>query len=265
MLELIFRDVTANFKWIDILDIFISFVIIYQLLSLIKGTRAVQVLTGLLLVGLIYILSVTLGLSTVNEILSRFFNYLFIIIIIIFQDDIRKMFARMGKTPFFGMRASEKNDEELVEQLVRSAVALSRKRIGALIVLERAMGLSDSIEIGVRLDSSVNSELMLSIFSTESPIHDGAVVIRDGRVVAAGCFLPLTRNANVDKALGTRHRAAIGLTENTDSVVIVVSEEQREISIAKDGELIRELDSPALRKHLNDILGVREVVSDAAN
>jgi diadenylate cyclase len=263
VVELIFRDITANFKWFDVLDIAIAFFIIYQLLSLIKGTRVLQVLTGLVLVGLLYVVSVTLGLSTVNEMLSRFFNYLFIIIIIVFQDDIRKMLAKMGKTPFFGMKISQKSDEELVEQLVKSAVALSRKRIGALMVLERAIGLSDSIEVGVKLDTNVNSELMLSIFSTESPIHDGAVVIKEGRVTAAGCFLPLTRNTNVEKSLGTRHRAAIGLTENTDAVVIVVSEEQREISIAKDGELIRELDSPALRKHLNDILGVKGVSTDA--
>ena len=263
MLELIFKDVVANFRWLDVLDIFLAFLIIYQLLALMKGTRALQVLTGLVIVGLLYIISVTMGLATVNEILSRFFNYLFIIIIIIFQDDIRKMLAKMGKTPFFGLKAVQKQDEELVEQLVRSAVSLSRKRIGALIVLERSMGLSDSIEVGVKLDTSVNSDLMVSIFSTESPIHDGAVVIKDDRVVAAGCFLPLTRNANIDKALGTRHRAAIGLTENTDAVVIVVSEEQREISIAKDGELIRELDSPALRKHLYDILGMKGVVVDA--
>lgn len=263
MLELIFRDVTANFRWLDVLDVAIAFLIIYKLLSLIKGTRAIQVLTGLVLVGLVYIISVTLGLSTVNEILSRFFNYLFIIIIIVFQDDIRKLLAKMGKTPIFGLRTAQKSEEELVEQLVKSAVALSRKRIGALIVLERSMGLNDSIEVGVRLDSSVNAELMLSIFSTESPIHDGAVVIKDGRVMAAGCFLPLTRNVNIDKALGTRHRAAIGLTESTDSIVIVVSEEQREISIAKDGELLRELDSPALRRHLNEILGIRGVPSDA--
>lgn len=263
MLELIFRDVTANFRWLDVLDVAIAFLIIYKLLTLMKGTRALQVLTGLLIVGFLYIISVTLGLATVNEILSRFFNYLFIVIIIVFQDDIRKILAKMGKAPIFGLRTAQKSEEELVEQLVKSAVALSRKRIGALIVLERSMGLNDSIEVGVKLDSSVNSELMLSIFSTESPIHDGAVVIKDGRVVAAGCFLPLTRNMNIDKALGTRHRAAIGLTESTDSVVVVVSEEQREISIAMDGELIRELDSPTLRKHLNEILGIRGVAPDA--
>ena len=263
MLELIFRDITANFRWMDILDIAITFVIIYKLLSLMKGTRALQVLTGLVLVALLYVISVTLGLATVNEILSRFFNYLFIIIIIVFQDDIRKILAKMGKTPLFGLRTAQKTEEELVEQLVKSTVALSRKRIGALIVIERSMGLNDSIEVGVKLDTSVNAELMLSIFSTESPIHDGAVVIKDGRITAAGCFLPLTRNINIDKALGTRHRAAIGLTESTDSIVIVVSEEQREISIAKDGELIRELDSPALRRHLNEILGIRGVSPDA--
>ena len=261
MFGTIIRDVVSNFRWMDILDIFIASVIIYEILVLLKGTRAIQVLTGLVLVGVIYVLSMALGLITVNEILSRFFSYLLVIIIIIFQDDIRRVLAKMGKTPFFNFSSAQKENTEIVEQLVKTAVSLSRKRMGALIVLEQSMGLTESIEIGVKLDSEVNSELIVSIFSTTSPIHDGAVVIREGRISSAGCFLPLTRNPNVEKSLGTRHRAAIGLTESTDAVVIVVSEEQREISVAKDGELIRGLDSPTLRKMLSDMFGVKGEVN----
>jgi len=253
----IIRDVVFNFRWLDILDILITYVIVYEILVLLKGTRAIRVLTGLVLVGVIYVVSLSLELITVNEILSRFFSYLLVIIVIIFQDDIRRVLAKVGRTPFFNFSSAQRENSEIVEQLVKTAISLSRKRIGALIVLEQSMGLTDSIEIGVKLNSDINSELIVSIFATNSPIHDGAVVIREGRISAAGCFLPLTRNPNIDKSLGTRHRAAIGLTENTDAVVVVVSEEQREISIAKDGELIRGLDSPALRKVLADIFGVK--------
>lgn len=261
MIATIIRDVVSNFRWLDILDIFIAFLIIYELLLLLKGTRAIQVLTGLALVGVIYVMSMTLGLLAVNEILSRFFSYLLIIIIIVFQDDIRKVLAKMGNTPFFNLRSAQKENSEIVEQLVKAAVSLSRRRIGALIVLEQSMGLTESIEVGVKFDSEVNAELLVSIFTTNSPIHDGAVVVRDGRISSAGCFLPLTRNPNVEKMLGTRHRAALGLTENTDAVVLVVSEEQREISLSRDGELIRGIDSPTLRKLLGDIFGVKGEVN----
>ncbi|MBN1115013.1 MAG: diadenylate cyclase CdaA [Oligoflexia bacterium] len=227
------------------------------MLILIKGTRAVQMLTGLAIIGIFYFISMRLGLLTVHEILSRFFSYLFIIVIIIFQDDVRRVLTNVGKTPFFRMLSSAKADsEKLVEELVKACVALSRKRIGALIVLEKSMGLKNFIEVGIQIDSKVNAELVVSIFIPASPIHDGAIIISEGKIIAAGCFLPLTRNPNVERSLGTRHRAAIGLTEETDSVVVVVSEEQREISVAVEGELTRGLDGPALRRVLNAVLGI---------
>ena len=257
MLELIARDAISSFRWIDALDVLVVAFIIYKLLVLIKGTRAVQVLTGLFIFAFLYIVSMSAGLLTLHEILRRFFSYLVIIIIIVFQDDIRKMLARVGKAPFFNIGASNRDDEHFIEQLVKSAISLSRKKIGALIVIERTMGLTDTVEIGTKIDAEVNPELMTSIFSTSSPIHDGAVMIKDGRITAAGCFLPLTSNPNVDKSLGTRHRAAIGLAEASDAVVIVVSEEQRVVSIAVDGRLIKALEGPELRKTLYDIFGVK--------
>jgi len=258
--DLVINDIVSNFRWLDILDIIIVFLIIYKLLLLIKGTRALQVLTGLVIFGALYFMSISLQLLTVHEIFSRFVNYLFIIVIVIFQDDIRKMLARMGKGPIFSMSAIREENEHIIEELIKSCISLSRKKIGALIVLEKNMALTESVEIGVKMDAEINSDLIVSIFTPNAPAHDGAVIVTDGKIRAAGCFLPLTRNPNVEKALGTRHRAAIGLAENTDAVVIVVSEEQREISVAMDGHLMRDLDGPALRKVLNEVYGIKEVI-----
>lgn len=264
MFDLVIRDIISNFRWLDLLDIFVVFVIIYKLLLLIKGTRALQVLTGLVIFGAIYFMSISLQLVTVHEIFSRFVNYLFIIIIIIFQDDIRKMLARMGKAPLFSLSSARQESEHIIEEMVKACLGLSRKKIGALIVIEKNMSLTESVEIGVKMDAEINADLLVSIFTPNAPAHDGAVIITEGRVRAAGCFLPLTRNPNVEKTLGTRHRAAIGLAENTDAIVIVVSEEQREISVAMDGQLIRALDGPALRRILNETYGIKEAINAQA-
>ena len=259
MFDFVLRDIITNFRWVDLLDIFIVFLIIYKVLLLIKGTRALQVLTGLVIFGVLYFMSIGLQLLTVHEIFSRLVSYIFIIVIIIFQDDIRKMLARMGKAPLFSLSSDRHESEHVIEELVKACISLSRKKIGALIVLEQNMSLTESVEIGVRMNAEINSDLLVSIFTPNAPAHDGAVIITEGKVRAAGCFLPLTRNPNIEKALGTRHRAAIGLAENTDAVVIVVSEEQREISVARDGRLVRALDGPALRKLLNELYGIKEV------
>jgi diadenylate cyclase len=256
------RHLVLDFKWFDLLDIAIVYYVLYKMLILIKGTRAVQMLTGLFLIGLLYISSMILGLFTVHEILSRFFSYLFIIIIIVFQDDIRKVLARMGSNYLFGIIPSQKENEKLIEEVVKSAIALARRKVGALIVIEQTMGLKDSIEVGIKLDSEVKAELLISIFNNSSPIHDGAVIIKDNRMVSAGCFLPLSRNPNIDKALGARHRAALGISEVTDVLVVVVSEEKKEISFVKEGEILRGLDGPGLRKVLQSSLFVEGIVNE---
>jgi diadenylate cyclase len=261
--DFVLRDMVANFRWLDLLDIFIVYFIIYKLLLLMKGTRALQVLTGLVIFGALYFLSIGLQLLTVYELFSKFVSYLFIIIIIIFQDDIRKMLARMGKVPLFSMSSIRQENEHVIEELVKACLSLSRKKIGALIVIEQNMALTESVEIGVKMDAEVNADLIVSIFTPNAPAHDGAVIVTEGKIRAAGCFLPLTRNPNVDKSFGTRHRAAIGLAEHTDAIVLVVSEEQREISIARDGHITRGLDGPALRKALNEIYGIKEVTVHA--
>jgi diadenylate cyclase len=247
---------SLDFRWVDFIDIAIVYYIFYKVLLLIKGTRAIQMVKGLVLIGVIYISSLALGLFTVHQILNRFFSYLFIIIIIVFQDDIRRVLARVGKTPFFSGSSPYREKEVLIEELVKTCVNLSRRRIGALIVLEKNNKLHDSIEIGIKLDSEVRAELLISIFMNSSPIHDGAIIVKDNRVSAAGCFLPLSKNPNIEKTLGTRHRAAIGITEVTDSIVLVVSEERKEISFVKEGEIIRNVDGPKLRKILKNALSV---------
>jgi diadenylate cyclase len=256
----ILKDLIHNFRWLDALDILIVSFLIYKILLMIKGTRVLQVLTGLVVFAVLYFVAMGLQLITIYELMNRILNYSFIIIIIIFQDDIRKMLARLGRASFFTTSLDRAESEHAIEEIVRACMNLARKNIGALIVMEQNMSLTEAIEVGVKLEAEISSDLIVSIFAPTAPVHDGAVVVTGTKISAAGCFLPLTRNPNVDKSLGTRHRAAIGLTENTDAVVIVVSEELREVSVAKDGQLMRNLDSPTLRKTLADIYGIKEAV-----
>jgi diadenylate cyclase len=256
----VLKDLFYNFRWLDAVDILLVSYLVYKILLMIKGTRVLQVLTGLVVFAILYFVSMSLQLITVYEIMNRVLNYSFIIIIIIFQDDIRKMLARLGKASFFSISMDRAESGHAIEEIVKACMNLARKSIGALIVIEQNMSLTESIEIGVKLNAEISSDLIVSIFSPSAPVHDGAIVITGTNISAAGCFLPLTRNPNVDKSLGTRHRAAIGLTENTDALVIVVSEELREVSVAKDGQLSRNLDSPTLRKTLANLYGIKEAV-----
>lgn len=250
------KHLFLDLRWLDLIDIILVFYIVYWMLLLIKGTRAVQMLIGLSIIGAVYILSLNFGLLTISEILSKFFNYAFFIVIILFQEDFRKALATVGRTPFFGKNINLVGTENFIEQLIRACIALARKRVGAIIVLERKSSLSDFVEIGVELYSKVNAELILSIFNTSSPIHDGAIVIKDNIITSAGCFLPLSKNTHIDKSFGTRHRAGIGITEETDAVSIIVSEEKKEVSLAINGKLIENLDGPSLRKKLYEIFKI---------
>lgn len=233
----------------DLLDLILVWVIIYRLLLLIKHTRAVQMLSGLGILAITYITSIWFDLSTINWLLEKFFANLFVIAVILFSNEIRKALAHIGRNPFFsGVSAVE--ETHVVEELVSSAALLASNRIGALIVIEREIGLDDFIEIGTSMDSTVSSELLHSLFLPASPLHDGAVIIRGGRLHAAGCFLPLSKNPRLDKNLGTRHRAAVGLSEDTDAVVIVVSEERGQVGLAMGGQITHDLDMATLRKTL---------------
>lgn len=243
------RFIFSNLRPQDVIDIFLVWVVVYRALLLIKRTSAAQILSGLGIIAIAYIISIWAGLSTLNWLLEKFFSQIFIILVILFQSEIRRALAHIGRNPFFsGVSAIE--ETQVVEEIAKGAIQVAQRGYGALIVIEREIGLEDFIEIGTRVDSVVSAELIQSIFIPTSPLHDGALIIRGGRAYAAGCFLPLTKNPNVDKLLGTRHRAAIGLTEETDSVVIIVSEENKQVGICIGGQISSDLDHATIRRQL---------------
>lgn len=245
---------STNFDpWRDTVDILLVSAGIYWLLLLIRGTRAVQMLIGLILLIALSLVSEFFQLATLGLVLENFFASAVLIIIILFQNDIRRALARMGRGIFPSVSAQQ--ESQVLEEVVKAAQSLAQKRVGALIVIERETTLTDQIEAGTELDSQVSKELIATIFNPSSPLHDGAVVIQDGRIGFAGCILPLTLRDDLPEGVGTRHRAAVGITEETDAVVIVVSEETATISLVMGGEMVPGLDGPRLRVLLHDIMG----------
>ena len=243
--------VISSIRWQDIIDIVVVAMLIYWLLVFIKGTRAVQMLTGLAILLLGFVVSDKLEFLTLRWLLSTFLSSIILVIIIIFQSDIRRVLTQVGKGTFF--RGSQER-LQLIEEVSRAAISLGSKHIGALVVLERSTGLNDHTETGTALDARVSRDLLISIFHTSSPLHDGAVVIQKGRISAAGCFLPLTSNPLVDRSYGTRHRAAIGLTEETDAIVILISEERGQVCIVENGLVGPSLDKATLDVRLRELL-----------
>jgi len=249
-------EVLKNIRPLDLLDIALVTFVIYRIILLIKGTRAVQMLLGLAVILGVYVASQIGGLNTIHWLLDNFLSSIILVIVVLFQNDIRRALIHVGRNPFFA-DLSFQEETQAMEELVKACVNLANKRIGALIAIERETGLKDFLEVGVDIDSKVNSDLITSIFLPYSPIHDGALVIQQGRIKQAGCFLPLTQNPDVSKNLGTRHRAAIGLTELVDAVAIVVSEETGKISVVIGGRITRDLDSTSLRRGLKRLLEPR--------
>ena len=236
----------------DTIDILVVTLGIFWLLLLIRGTRAVQILLGLVVLIAASLASELFQLVTLGLILENFLSSAFIIIIVLFQHDIRRALARVGRGFFPSVSAQQTS--QMLEEIVRGAQALAHKRVGALIVLERETGLEDQIEAGARLDAVVSKDLLVSIFQPYSPIHDGAVVVQGGRITHAGCILPLTLREDLPEGVGTRHRAAVGITEETDALVVVVSEETARISVVLGGVMVQDLDAPRLRVVLRDVL-----------
>jgi diadenylate cyclase len=247
------QEALANYRWFqDTVDIALVYFIFYRLLIIIKGTRAFQMLLGIGLIVLALILSQSLEFYTLEWVIYSFWSQIVIAAVILFQPEIRRALAQMGERRFF-KSLSPVESSKFLEEIVKASVSMANKRIGALIVLERETDLTTIVEMGTNLDAKVSKELLTSIFLPYSPIHDGATIIRNGRLVAAGCFLPLTLSPNIAKTLGTRHRAAVGLTEETDAVVVVVSEETGEISVVMNGRIEASLDAPRLRKTISDL------------
>src|SRR5229473_1150092 len=250
----------SEFTWLDALDILIVAFIVYQLLQFIRGTHAVQMALGGLVLVILYWASLLLNLETVNWLLRTFLPFLVFGIIVVFQSEIRKVLAHLGKTPFFGA-FSGRRKEEVIDEVVLATTTLASSRTGAILVVEREMGLRSYIETGIALDALLTYDLLISIFNPGTPLHDGAVVIQGSRVAAAACFLPLTVNPALSRELGSRHRAAIGVTEDTDALAVVVSEETGIISVVASGRIRRELDGRSLKQALLEALEVSAVAA----
>ena len=243
-------DILMQVRWQDAIDVLIVAFIIYRILLLIKGTKAVQMLTGLGILLLALLVSHWTGLYTIDWIVQTFWAQIVIVIIVLFQPELRRALAHIGENPFF-YSLSPVEESRFLEEIVKASVSLANKRIGAVLVLERETDLRTLTEMGTELDAKVSREVILSIFNPTSPIHDGAVIIRGKRIIAAGCFLPLSLSTERTRTLGTRHRAALGITEETDAVVIIVSEETGTISMAKGGKIVKDLDILSLREEIS--------------
>jgi diadenylate cyclase len=240
--------------WWDIVDILVVSLVIYELLKLIRGTRAVQMaLGGGVFVALFYA-SRWSHLETANWLIRNAATYVPFAAIVLFQSDIRRALAHLGRAPFFRYFAKAESADESIEELVVATSMLAAQRTGAIIAVERQIGLRSYAEGGIPLDAVLTYDLILSIFQIKSPLHDGAVIVQEDRITAAACFLPLTVNPRLAKELGSRHRAAIGLTEENDAVAVVVSEESGTISVVVDGQIERGLTVDTLRARLRTLV-----------
>src|SRR5713101_1491693 len=238
----------------DLADILVVSILIYEVLKLIRGTRAVQMALGGGLLVFLFYGSRWFHLETVNWLIRNMVGYIVFAVIVLFQSDIRRALAHLGRAPFFRYFAKPESAEESIEELAVAASLLSAQHIGAIVAIERQIGLRNYIEGGIPLDALLTYDLLLSIFQPTSPLHDGAVIVQDDRVAAAACFLPLTVNPKLSKELGSRHRAAIGLTEESDAVAIVVSEETGAISLVADGQIQRALETADLKAQLRTLV-----------
>lgn len=233
----------------DVVDIVIVAFLLYQLFKMMRGTRAVHMFSGLIVLFVLSVIAQWANLMALNWIISSLKTVWVIAFVIIFQPELRRALASLGQHRFLNQFFTVE-EKGVLPEIIKSASRLADKGIGAIIVLEKDMGLKNYIETGTKIDSGVTAELIETIFTPASPLHDGAVIIQNDRLAAAGCILPLTQDQRLSVALGTRHRAAIGLTEETDAIVIVVSEETQTISYAENGKLKRKIDINTLRTDL---------------
>lgn len=250
-----FIELFSNIRIRDIIDILIVAAVIYKFYTLLRQTRAEQLIKGIVVLVILTVVSDRLQLYTINYLLSNALAVGAIALIVVFQPELRRGLEYIGRTRFFSKSIIEIRGEsvsKVVDELVEAVASLSRQRIGALIVLERDTGLNEVANTGTRINGQVSSDLLINIFIPNTPLHDGAVIIKDEVIRAAGCFLPLTDNIGISKELGTRHRAALGISERSDSLSIIVSEETGAISTAESGSISRHLDSKTLRQILNE-------------
>lgn len=248
-------ELLHQFRWQDLLDIGIISFLIYRALNIVRGSRAMQMIIGLAVILVVYVSSRALGLFTLNWILDNFLASIILVIIVIFQSDIRRALTQVGTAPIFA--AAERMvepREDIIEEVVEAVMVMAPKHVGALIVFEREVGLNEYMEIGTRLDARVSRELLESVFLPHSPIHDGALVIQKGRVTAVRCLLPLSTNPRLRPSWGTRHRAALGVTEETDAVALVISEQEGTVTLVVGGKVTEKLDGTKLRMTLRELM-----------
>ena len=254
-------NLTHRIRITDMIDILIVAVIIYELLLLTRHTRGSALLKGLFLLLAIVLMSNLFGLVSLNWLLTAILQNGAVVLVILFQPELRKALERMGRSRVF-LKGNKKPDHDgknlIISEIIQTIMDLSRRRVGALIVFEQQTGLQDVVETGTKLNAEISAPLLENIFEPNTPLHDGAVVIRDNEIMAAACILPLAEASGVSRELGTRHRAAVGITENTDAIVLVVSEETGIVSLARDGQLTRPLTVKTLEEVLNDVYSSRE-------
>lgn len=247
----VFEDI----KITDIIDVLIVSYVIYKAIMLVRGTRAAQLLKGIVVVVLTWAISVWLDLYTLKWLMNQMITVGVLAVIVIFQPELRRALEQLGRGRLFS-RASEEDQEysKRISEVIKAVNYLARRKIGALIVFERDTGLNDYVESGIGIHSHISSELMINIFIPNTPLHDGAVIIKGNQIMAAGCYLPLSENPFISKELGTRHRAAIGMSEVSDAICIVVSEETGQISLAMNGQVVRDIKEESLISKLFDEL-----------
>lgn len=245
-------DILSKMDIWSLVDILLIWLVLYQFVRLIHGTRSEQVLVGILIVFIAFLLSSVAPLTTFHWLLNKFYASILLIIIILFQDELRSALSKIGKNPLSGepMSARGHASQKAFDELVRAASALASQRIGALMVLEKNIILDRYIEVGVDIDAVVSHQLLAAIFHPSSQIHDGAVVVKKGRVMVAGCFLPLSQSSQLELHMGTRHRAAFGVSEQTDALVVLISEERGSINLVYDGRMEADLSAPELKQRL---------------
>jgi len=256
------KNSIADFGILDVIDILLLAFVIYWLLKLTSKTRAMQVLKGLGVILIAAWITEFLGLVGITWLLNYVLTAGVLLIVIIFQPELRRALARIGRGRIDLTSSQSALAQENVDGVLHAILNLSKGRVGALIVFERKTGLKDVIESGTIIGATISSELIENLFYSGSPLHDGAVIIREGVIEAAGCFLPLSENKQIGQELGTRHRAALGVSEVSDSVTFVVSEETGVISVAQDGKLIRYLDSKAIKDILEEIYMIKQTTKN---
>lgn len=258
-----FTDSTWH-DWIkDIIDVGIVAFIIYKMMELVRGTRAVQLLKGIFVLVATWAISTWLNLYTLKWLMNQMFTFGIVTVLIIFQPELRRVLEQLGRGKLFSRSSSLDSTglSEQIDEIIRAVRSMSKRKVGALIVFERKTGVTEMIESGIALESKISSELLMNIFTPNSPLHDGAVIIRGNQIMAAGCYLPLSENPFISKELGTRHRAGIGVSEVSDAISLIVSEETGQVSLSINGMIVRDINEESLISKLHEELSPEKEAS----